>query len=328
MAEIFHALPGVELPVREVTDRLASMWETDSVDSPLAFRASQMNVILHFGLEVTSENARERFDALVRFAQRYPSRIIVLCPTCADLENTMESKLFSQCYIGESSREMCCCEALMLRYEPENSEHLSNQVSIWLEGDLPTYYWFSEVAAQRIKKYFDNLLPGVRRYVYDSSIESSSVLELNWPDSWRVSDLAEARLLSVRQTIGQFLNRYSIERICEGLQTVRVHHSAETYGEGHCLLKWVRSCLDECVDSGACDIEKLKFSLSELGVSDPCLLKLEFTYNNAARYFVFCQFKLGLHGEIKADLGKGEEKIPVQIKPLPMEYALAESFFA
>ena len=48
----------------------------------------------------------------------------------------MESKLFSQCYIGESHREMCCCEALLLSYKSEDFGHLANQVSIWLEGDL------------------------------------------------------------------------------------------------------------------------------------------------------------------------------------------------
>lgn len=326
MAEIFNVLPGVELPVREVASRLSSMWEADSPDSPLAFRASQMNVVLHFGLNLAPEDAREQFFALVRFAQRYPSRIIVLCPTRTNLNNSMESKLFSQCYIGESHREMCCCEALLLRYEPENCGYLFNQVSTWLEGDLPTYYWFSKVPAERIEQYLDNSLLGVRRYVYDSSLEPDAVLELEWPESWRTGDLAEARLLPVRQAIGQFLNRYPIEQICEGLQVVRVSYHAETCGEGHCLLKWVRSCLDECEVSKIYDSGKFKFSIGELEPSDPCLLRLEFSYDTK-KYFVFSRFKEGTCAEIKADLGKGEEKMSVQIKSLATEQALAESFF-
>ena len=327
MAEIFHLLPGVELPVREVTSRLASMWEADSLDSPLAFHASQMNVILHFGLDVAPEAARERFYALVHFAQRYPSRIIVLCPTRADLNNAMESKLFSQCYIGESHREMCCCEALLLRYEPENCGYLPNQVSIWLEGDLPTYHWFSEVPAQRIERYLENSSLGVRRYVYDSSIEQREVLDFEWPDSCQVGDLAEARLLPVRQAIGQFLNKYPVELVCEGLQTVQVRYGKGAYGEGRCLLEWVQSCLDECASNGVCDVEELKFSASALEASDTCLLQLEFNYK-AERHFVFSQLKDSQHGEIKADFGKGEEKMTAQIKSLAMEQVLAESFFA
>ncbi len=224
MAELINALPGVELPVREVTSRLASMWDSDPSTEHLESRASQMNVVLHFGLDVTDEEARERFDALIRFAQRYPSRIIVLCPTRADLEGAMESKLFSQCYIGDSHREMCCCEALMLRYKSEDFGYLANQVSIWLEGDLPTYHWFSGVPAKRIEKYFGNLLQGVRRCVYDSSVESGDLSKLNWPDPSRVGDLAKARLLPARQAIGQFISGYSIESLCEGLQAVRVRH--------------------------------------------------------------------------------------------------------
>ena len=127
------------------------MWEGDaSPDSPSEFRASQMNVVLHFGLDVTPEDAKLRFDALIRFAQRYPSRIIVLCPT-RELQSGMSAKLFSQCYIGETHREMCCCEALLLGYKSEDVGYLANQVSIWLEGDLPTYHWLSGVPSAQLR---------------------------------------------------------------------------------------------------------------------------------------------------------------------------------
>tara|TARA_A100001015_G_scaffold12737_1_gene14995 strand:+ start:785 stop:946 length:162 start_codon:yes stop_codon:yes gene_type:complete len=53
MKDLIDELPGLELPVGEVTDRLELMWESDALDSPSAFRASQMNVVLHFGWDVT-----------------------------------------------------------------------------------------------------------------------------------------------------------------------------------------------------------------------------------------------------------------------------------
>ncbi len=326
MAELINALPGVELPVREVTSRLASMWETGPESSPLEFRASQMNVVLHFGLDVTDEEARERFDALIRFAQRYPSRIIVLCPTRVDLDGAMESKLFSQCYIGDSHREMCCCEALLLRYKSEDFGHLSNQVSIWLEGDLPTYHWFSGVPAKRIEAYFDNLLLGVRRCVYDSSIESEDLSKLNWPDPSRVGDLAKARLLPARQAIGQFMSGYSIESICEGLQAVRVRHCATMSGEGRGLLEWVQSCFADCDGCESCAALDADFSVIESDASDVCALELEFVYHDE-RFLKCRKFKDGSRGEIEASLGKGEEKICTRVKPLADEQALAEAFF-
>ena len=113
MKDLIDELPGLDLPVGEVTDRLELMWESDAADSPSAFRASQMNVVLHFGLVVTASQAQERFTTLLTFAQRYPSRIIVLCPSRSIKDGSMRAKLFSQCYIGDSHREMCCCEALL-----------------------------------------------------------------------------------------------------------------------------------------------------------------------------------------------------------------------
>jgi hypothetical protein len=326
MAELINALPGLELPVREVTSRLASMWESEPSSSQLEFRASQMNVVLHFGLDVTDEEARERFDALIRFAQRYPSRIIVLCPTRVDLDGAMESKLFSQCYIGESHREMCCCEALLLRYKSEDFGHLANQVSIWLEGDLPTYHWFSGVPAKRIETYFDNLLLGVRRCVYDSSIESQDLSQLNWPDPSRVGDLAKARLLPARQAIGQYMSGYSIESICEGLQAVRVRHCATMSGEGRGLLEWVRSCFADCDGCDSCTALGAEFTVTESEDSDECALELEFIYNDE-RFLKCRKFKDGSRGEIDANLGKGHETICTRVKPLAAEQALAEAFF-
>ncbi len=326
MAELINALPGVELPVREVTSRLASMWDSEPSPDHLESRASQMNVVLHFGLDVTDEEARERFDALIRFSQRYPSRIIVLCPTRVDLKGAMESKLFSQCYIGDSHREMCCCEALLLRYKSEDFGYLANQVSIWLEGDLPTYHWFSGVPAKRVEKYFDNLLQGVRRCVYDSSVESEDLSKLNWPDPSRVGDLAKARLLPARQAIGQFMSGYSIESLCEGLQAVRVRHCASMPGEGRGLLEWVQSCFTDCDGCVSCASLGAEFSVIESEPSDVCVLELEFVYNDE-RYLKCRKFKDGARGEIQASLGKGKEKIFTRVKPLAAEQALAEAFF-
>ncbi len=55
MKDLIDELPGLDLPVGEVTDRLELMWESDASGSPSAFRASQMNVVLHFGWDVTAE---------------------------------------------------------------------------------------------------------------------------------------------------------------------------------------------------------------------------------------------------------------------------------
>lgn len=325
MSELINALPGVTLPVAEVTNRLATMWEAGPDTQSTEFRASQMNVVLHFGLDVSEDEARERFDTLIRFAQRYPSRIIVLCPTLSISDGSMIAKLYSQCFIGESHREMCCCEALMLAYKSEDYGYLANQVSIWLEGDLPTYHWFCGVPANRIEKYYDNLLSTVRRIIYDSSFETEDLSALDWPDTDRVRDLANARLLPVRQAIGQFLSGYEMSSLCSGLKKVTVTHAAGLEGEGRHLLDWLESCLGEC---GARTEERGECADFEL--SDQCEedtpLAVKFSYEDR-RHFEWKKFAEGNLGEIRAYLGKQDDQITTRVKPLAAEQSIAEALF-
>ena len=321
--ELIDSLPGIELPVREVTDHLATMWEMDATTE---FRASQMNVVLHFGTSVVPEDARERFDTLIRFAQRYPSRIIVLCPSHNKQGGSMGAKLFSQCYIGDSHREMCCCEALLLRYEPDDFGYLSNQVSVWLEADLPTYHWFSEVPAHRMETYFHTLLKGVRRCVYDSSLGVEALESLNWPEPDRVHDLAKARLLPVRQSIGQFLSGYSAEQLSIGLESIRVVYCPKMWGEGLRLMEWAQDCFSDCgrLLSNACAI-RTDLIASPDDPSD-CLLSLEFEYNDA-RFFKWQLLADCARGVMDSNFGQQVEHVPIQIQSLTAEQALAEALF-
>ena len=244
---LFKVLPGIELPVREVSPTLSEMWAVDREGSG-EFRASQMNLILHFGIKTTEEEAQERFQTAVRFGQRYPCRIIVLCPRTEDSNSweMLSAKLFTQCYIGDSLREMCCCEALMLSYNTREFVHLRNQVSVWLEADLPTVHWFHQVPADRIQNQYLSFIYSFRRILFDRAVEGEAYDGIAWPRPNRVVDITSARLLPIKQSLGPFLAGFSPEELIEGLEAIHFWVHSDFQGEGKQLRDWVFSCLEHC----------------------------------------------------------------------------------
>ena len=327
MKDLIDSFPGLDLPVSEVISCLESMWHSDTLGASSAFRASQMNVVLHFGWKVTQSHARERFDELLAFAQRYPCRIIVLCPTRSILDGSMRAKLFSQCYIGDSHREMCCCEALFLGFRPDGCGYLGNQVSVWLEPDLPVYHWFCGVSSNRIEQYFDTLLVGVRRTIFDSSYEEEDITLLDWPDPNRLEDLAKARLLPVRQVLGQYLSSYDSEDLRCCLKKVTIRHIDTMCGEAWQLINWIKGCLTTCrslKEAGAIPIE---FKVKVITDPDPVeSLSLVFEYSDS-REFKWRKFNDVPMGEIESSIGGKIEKISTRIKPLAADQMIAEALF-
>lgn len=319
MAELIDSLPGIDLPVGEVSKALSKMWDVQDDNAFTDFRASQMNLVLHFGRHVVFEEAKDRFEVSVRFAQRYPSRIIVLCPFI-EAEQPMRAKLYSQCFIGDSHREMCCCEALILGFTSEDKGFLFNQVSVWLERDLPVYHWFSQVRPERVEKYYDNLLQRVNRIAYDSNIESEDFLHLEWPQPEKVVDLARARLLPIRQAIGQYLSGFDIQLLKEGLTEIEVQCVPSRRGEAKHLMEWLIACLG--VESIAKVSQKLT-KLSDEGVH-PFAFRLEYTGGRFVQWESSSETRIS---QIRHNLTGVEKSVSLRIKPLAPEQELSEAFY-
>ena len=82
MEAIFEALPGIEVPVGGIGRSLARMWANEAAGGRPApeaedAKATQVNFVLHLGFNTDAADAARQFATVVRFAQRYPCRVVV-----------------------------------------------------------------------------------------------------------------------------------------------------------------------------------------------------------------------------------------------------------
>jgi hypothetical protein len=252
MTVIFDALPGIDVPVDAIAQSLARMWD-DRADvgqpSPATddVKATQVNFVLHYGFATTPDDAQRQFHTAVRFSTRYPSRVVVLCPLAPDDPATeMRAKIYGECFLGRAKSDARCCEFVLLCYPMSARDYLESQVSVCLSPDLPLYYWahrFSECA--RLADY-EYLLTRARRFLFDTAVVPAEALTYPWPNPAAVRDLALARTLPVRQSVGQFLSRYEPARLIDGLRAVTVTHDPTLTAEGQALLCWAKDRLGAC----------------------------------------------------------------------------------
>ena len=290
MPDIFNTLPGIEVPVGQISSALARMWvDTAAKGGPAPasdeVKATQVNFILHLGFGATPEDATQQFRTAVEFSSRYPSRVVVLCPMLSDRSGdalpVMRAKIYGECFLGKNKGDTRCCEFVILNYS------LS-----------------------------------ARRFILDMAAAPADALTYAWPRPEIIRDLAYARMLPVRQSIGQFLSRYTPERLSGGL--VRVHAGFEEVhaAEGRALLRWVREKLLAC---GA-EETKVQWEESYLDSKDKLCFSLAFDYADGRHFRWQGNCHTGI-AHFSANLLCTPTELPAHIKLLEPAQALSEAMF-
>jgi hypothetical protein len=329
MAEIFDALPGLEVPVGAINTRLAELWADNAAEGKPAIeaddaKATQVNFVLHLGLNTTPEDAAEQFQTVVGFSRRYPSRIVVLCPFRGDdsMITEMRAKIYAECHLGKSKSDKRCVEFVMLSYPRTARQFLENQVSICLSTDLPLYYWAHRFSASVRLADYHYLLTRAKRVLIDSSVAPEGALTYPWPNPKGVRDLVYSRLLPVRQTIGQFLASYAPETLTKGLREVVVSHHPSLAAEGRVLLAWFGRRLKACGGGEPISFRNEAFS----GAATPSFA-VRFAYADPARYFRWSGTLATKQAWFEADFGAGSTRLPAAVSLLTPENALSEAMF-
>ncbi len=328
MPAIFDALPGIEVPVGAISKRLAELWSSNAEDgqSPIAAddaKATQVNFVLHLGLNTTPDDAAEQFQTVARFSRRYPSRIVVLCPIRGEDSGVaeMRAKIYGECHFGKSKSDKRCVEFVLLSYTRAARQFLESQVSICLSTDLPVFYWGHRFSASVRLADYQYLLTKAHRVLIDSAVAPEGALTYPWPKPNALRDLVYSRLLPVRQTIGQFLASYPPAAIWDGLREVVVARDESLAAEGRVLRAWFCRRLKAC---GADERVNLR---CETLVGNGRRLAVRFIYADAARYFRWQGDLATKHALFEADLGSGATRLPAAVSLLSPENALSEAMF-
>lgn len=319
MHAIFNALPGQEVPVGGITAGFKKLWaDTPAQDG----RAMQLNLVLHFGMFTTPEDAERQFRTTVAFAQRYPCRVVVLCPERDPAApRVFRAKIYGECFLGKSGKDTRCCEFVMLAYPTGTHDFLQNQVSICLSTDLPLYYWAHRFSSANRLAAYDYLLTRSRRVLFDSAVVSPDAFTFPWPNPAAVRDLAYTRTRPLRQTIGQFLSRYAPADIVGDLRGVAISHREDFAPEAAAMVGWLRKGLTRC---GA-DADLIEFRVT--GQNCPACFEIRFDYGTAAKQFVWSADLAERHAEFVGDLGHGLTKLTANARLLEPADALSEAMF-
>lgn len=330
MPAVFDALPGLNVPVESIKKSLARMWEdTAKAGAPAPganeVRATQMNVVLHFGFATPTEDALEQFQTMLRFSRRYPSRVVVLCPVAEEQpgETEFRAKIYGECFLGKSKGDTRCVEFVALSYPIAARRYLEDQVSVCLSTDLPLYYWAHRFSASNRLADYQYLLRNSKRVIFDTSIAPIDTTTYPWPKPEVVRDLVHARLLPVRQSLGQFLAGFSPELLAEGVQEVEVAHSSGRNAEAQVLLAWILGRLIQC---GAPESLCGRTCPAEENLPDGLAVKIR--YDRPGKTFSWLGDLAKSHAEFSANLNQGGPiSLTAAVKLLAPEAALAEAVF-
>lgn len=328
MPSLFNALPGIDVPVGGISKSLAQMWtETEAAGGPAPsstdVKATQINLVLHFGFSTTPEDAVARFQDALRFSVRYPSRVVVLCPLLDDAGRTdLKAKIYGECFLGKSKGDTRCVEFVMLSYPMNARQYLESQVSICLSTDLPTYYWVHRFSSSARLNDYQYLLRRSKRVMFDSGLAPDDAMTFPWPRPDVVRDLVHARLLPVRQTLGQFLSAFAPAMLLDGLVGYSVAHAPEVAAEGRVLLAWLKDRLSACGPAGATVPGTLK-TLESNGAGS---FEVRFDYANQQRFHWRGDLAKG-NACTEASFGCEKIRMPGAISLLSPEAALAEAMF-
>lgn len=312
-------MPGLTVPVAGIAEGFVKLWDGSPAKES---RAVQLNLVLHFGRNATPADAETQFRTTLRFAHRYPCRVVVLCPDFDEAAPPeMQAKIYGECFFGKSQSDTRCVEFVFLHYTMAVRQHLENQVSVCLSTDMPLYYWAHHFSSVKRLADYNYLLTRSKRVLFDGALVPPEAFTYPWPNQSAVRNLAYTRTLPLRQNLGQFLSRYSPAQIVTGLKTVRLGYQVPQAAEASSLIGWLKKGL---VRSGA---ELAPAALQLVPGLEEGNLSVEFIYQDERKQFSWQADLVKNETRFDGDLGSGRTRLTLGAQLLSPEMMLSEAMF-
>lgn len=329
-SSLFDAMPGVTMSLSRVTEKIHEIWyppKKHHSDDTLS-RASQLNLVVHLGLRTELEEGREIFQTAMDFAQDHPCRIIVLCPTTEEPtgDTMMLGKLYTLCYLDSGSRNVCCCEALILKYPVQEAGYVDDQLTLWIENDLPTYYWPHKLPLDRIQLNYLPFIESCRRVIYDPTCGDAELAQLEKLTDTPAHSLCWRRLLPLRQSMGSFLAAYSPKNLIKGLGSITIAHKPEYACQALALQAWFQESIKACRQKVADDDSLLSVPF-QLSPSQDADLKITWHYASEDKFFRASFTEEDATLRIEAQLDRPKVSTTTKLHLLSAPKTLAEAIF-
>jgi glucose-6-phosphate dehydrogenase assembly protein OpcA len=199
-------------------------------------RACAMTLIVFVDEE---DDASALGETLARLMREHPSRAIVV--RLRETGDTLESRVFAQCWMPFGHRRQVCCEQVELTASLSRAGDISSIVAPLAAPDVPRVVWFRSSRVERAGNISDLLALG-DKVIVDSTRPGAPAfadLRVLAGAGYVVADLAWTRLTKLRELLAQLLDGRDLEST---IALVRIEYSGGDAGpEARYLQAWLQA---------------------------------------------------------------------------------------
>ena len=248
----------------KILKELAKLWvdlakADDSKTSNGVLRACAMTLIV--AVE-EREHAQEVGGTIAELMHEHPSRAIVLHVDQQSDSESLDARVFAQCWMPFGKRQQICCEEIEITAPESLLADVPKLLLALTVPDLPVVLWVRS-ARLALHPEFQKIFPLATKIVVDSDSFEDRITAFEFVAGMNrrgtnVADLAWTRLTRLRQMVAEMFDDERYRPFLDKIDTVTIFRNGERMG-AHYLSRWFRRALPRASvkfksENGACAV--------------------------------------------------------------------------